>query len=474
MVEHGYRPKDAAARNRGRDQFQTIVEEFLKGHLTISRDAEVMINKRIAEIDELISNQLNEILHHPDFQKLEGSWRGLFHLVTQTKTGPMMKIRVMNSSKNELFRDFERATEFDQNALWKKVYEAEYGLFGGTPYGALIGDYEFCRDPDDIELLKHISNVAAAAHAPFFSAAHPSLINQDSWEQINNPRDLAMVYESTEFASWKSFRNSEDSRYVGLCLPRTLGRRPYGSTGQKVEGGEFNYEEKVDGKDHAKYLWMNAAYSLGVCATRSFTDYGMAVAMRGVVGGGLVKGLPVHNFPTGEGEIVMKCPTEVSIPDRRDAELQDLGFIPLIHCKDTDYAAFFSVRSCQKPKLWDTDEANANSRLSIQMPYIMATSRFAHYLKSMMRDRIGGFMSRSEAEAFLNRWIIQYVTPDDNAGQEAKASKPLREARIDVFEMPGKPGVYRAVALLRPHFQLEELTVSLRLVAELPAAPVAR
>jgi type VI secretion system protein ImpC len=348
------------------------------------------------------------------------------------------------------------------------VYEEQYGIFGGSPFGALVGDYEFGKHPEDIELLEKISNVAASAHAPFVSAAAPDLFNLPSYTSLDAPRDLAKIFDTTEFAKWKSFRQTEDSRYVALCLPRTLGRLPYGKDTKPVEA--FNYEEHVDGSDHSKYLWMNAAYSLATRMTNSFSQYGMCVAMRGVEGGGLVTGLPVHNFHTDEGDIDMKCPTEVPITDRREKELADLGFVPLVHCKDTDFAAFFSVQSAQKPKVYDTDAANANARLSTQIPYIMAVSRFAHYLKAMMRDKIGSFMSRDEAEKFLNRWITTYVVPDDSASPAVKARCPLRDARIDVSEVPGKPGVYRAVAFLRPHFQLDELTVSLRLVADLPAA----
>ncbi len=467
IVESGRFGADTPARERGKNLVKEFVGQFLEGHMNVARDVETMINQRIAQIDHLLSLQLNEILHHADFQKLEGSWRGLRHLVFNSSSNSQLKIRVMNVTKKELLRDMQRAPEFDQSALFKKVYEEEYGVFGGAPFGALIGDYEFGKHPEDVELLEKIASVASASHAPFFAAAAPSLMNLDSWTQIDAPRDLSKIFDSTEYAKWKGFRQSEDSRYVGLCLPRTLGRLPYGPDSKPVD--EFNYNEHVDGSDHSKYLWTNAAFSMGQRLADSFTKFGMCVAIRGVEGGGLVEGLPVHNFRTDEGDTVMKCPTESPITDRREKELADLGFIPLVHCKNTDYAAFFSVQSAQKPKLYDDDKANANARLSTQLPYIMAVSRFAHYLKAMMRDKIGSFMSRSEAEQFLNRWITQYVTPDDNAGPIAKSKCPLREARIDVVDVPGKPGAYRAVAFMRPHFQLDELTVSLRLVAELPA-----
>jgi len=468
IVEQGRFGVEAASRERGKDLVKEFVAQVLDGSMTVAKDAEMMINARIAQIDHLLSLQLNEILHHPQFQKLEGSWRGLKYLMDNSETGVGLKIRVLNASKKELLRDIEKAPEFDQSALFKKIYEEEYGVFGGAPFGALIGDFEFGKHPEDMALLEGMSHIAAQAHAPFVSAASPDLFNLEGYQQLDAPRDLAKIFDSTEYAKWKSFRQSEDSRYVALTLPRTLGRLPYGAETKPID--EFVYEEHVDGTDHTKYLWMNASYSLASKMTQSFSMYGMCVAMRGVEGGGLVEGLPTHNFATDEGDVAMKCPTEVPITDRREKELADLGFVPLVHCKGTDFAAFFSVQSCQKPKVYDTDSANANARLSTQLPYIMAVSRFAHYLKAMMRDKIGSFMSREEADTFLNRWITNYVTPDDSASPATKAQRPLREARIDVTEVPGKPGCYRAVAFLRPHFQLDELTVSLRLVADLPAA----
>jgi type VI secretion system protein ImpC len=468
IVEQGRFGVEIASRERGKNLVKEFVAQVLDGSMTIAKDAEMMINARIAQIDHLLSLQLNEILHHPAFQKLEGSWRGLKYLMDNSETGVGLKIRVLNASKKELLRDIEKAPEFDQSALFKKIYEEEYGVFGGAPFGALVGDFDFGKHPEDMALLEGMSHIAAQAHAPFVSAASSDLFNLESYLQLDAPRDLAKVFDSTEYAKWKSFRQSEDSRYVALALPRTLGRLPYGAETKPID--EFKYEEHVDGTDHSKYLWMNAAYALASKMTQSYSLYGMCVAMRGVEGGGLVEGLPAHTFSTDEGDVALKCPTEVPITDRREKELADLGFVPLVHCKGTDYAAFFSVQSCQKPKVYDTDSANANARLSTQLPYIMAVSRFAHYLKAMMRDKIGSFMSRDEASTFLNRWITKYVTPDDSASPATKASKPLREARIDVTEVPGKPGCYRAVAFLRPHFQLDELTVSLRLVADLPAA----
>jgi len=467
MVEQGRFGKDTTAKERGKNLIKEFVQQFLDGQMTVSRDAEAMINARIAQIDHLVSIQLNEILHHEGFQKLESSWRGLKYMLDQSETGSQLKIRILNASKKDLLRDLQRAPEFDQSAMFKKVYEEEYGVFGGEPFAALVGDYEFSKHPEDIELLEKISQVAAGAHAPFLAGASPELLNLESFTQIGDPRDLGKIFDSTEYAKWKSFRASEDSKYVALCLPRSLMRLPYGKDTKPIE--EFNYEEGVDGSDHSRYLWGNAAWALGARLTQSFAKYGWCATIRGVEGGGLVEGLPVHNFRTDEGDVALKCPTEVAITDRREKELADQGLVPLVHCKGTDYAAFFSVQSCNKPKMYDKDAANANARLSAQLPYILCVSRFAHYMKSIMRDKIGGFMSRTECERFLNDWISQYVITDDNAGQTAKASHPLREARVDVSEVPGKPGVYRAIAFLRPHFQLDELSVSLRLVADLPA-----
>jgi type VI secretion system protein ImpC len=467
IVEEGRMGKDEDAKVRGKDLVKEFVAQVLEGSMTVTKDAETMINQRIAQIDHLLSIQVNEILHHPTFQKLEASWRGLKYLLDQSETNDKLKIKVLNVSKRELLKDLQRAPEFDQSALFKKVYEEEFGVFGGAPFAAMIGDYEFGKHPEDIELLERISQTAAGAHAPFLSAASPEFFNLESYATLDAPRDLSKVFDSTEYAKWKSFRQSEDSRYVGLTAPRMLLRLPYGKNTKTVDA--FQYEEAVDGTDHNKYLWGNAAYALGTRLTNAFALYGWCAAIRGVEGGGLVEGLPVHNFYTDDGDLAMKCPTEVQITDRREKEMADQGFIPLVHSKNNDFAAFFSVQSCQKPKLYDKDAANANARLSTQLPYIFAVSRFAHYLKAMMRDKLGSFMSRENCERFLNQWIQNYVTPDDSALPSVKASHPLREARIDVAEVPGKPGVYRATAFLRPHFQLDELSVGLRLVADLPA-----
>ncbi len=466
IVDQGRVGRDAEAKARGRDLVKQFVAQVLEGSMTVARDTEAMINARIAQIDHLLSLQLTEILHHPEYQRLEASWRGLRYLMAQSETGSSLKVKVLNVSKKDLLRDLQRAPEFDQSALFKKVYEEEYGVFGGTPFGALVGDYYFDKSGQDLELLEKVSNVAAAAHAPFFSGVDASMFNLESFTELDQPRDLAKIFDNTEYAKWKTFRGTEDARYVALGAPRILLREPYGSQTVPVEA--FNYEERVDGTDHSAYLWGNSAWALAANVNKAFALYGWCAAIRGVESGGMVEGLPVHTFRTEAGELAMKCPTEVQITDRREKELADLGFAALVHQKGTANAAYFSVQSAQKPKAYDTPSATASARMSAQLPYIMATSRFAHYLKAMMRDKIGGFMTRGEADAFLNRWIQSYVAPL-NASASTKASKPLAEARVDVVEVPGKPGAYRAVAFLRPHFQLEELSVAMRLVADLPA-----
>lgn len=466
IIDESRMARGESQKSHARDIIGEFAKQIMEGTMLISKDTEAMINARIAQIDRLISSQLNEIMHHPEFQKLEGSWRGLNYLVMNSETGENLKIRVMNVSKKDLLKDMEKAAEFDQSTLFKKIYEEEFGTFGGSAYGALIGDFEFGNNPQDMSLLEKISEVAASAHAPFLSAASSTLFNLEKFTELGGPRDLAKIFQSVDYAKWKSFRDTEDSRYVGLCLPHILMRQPYGETNIPVES--FDFEEDCDGTDSSKFLWGNAVYALGTRLTDAFAKYHWTAAIRGVEGGGLVQGLPVHTFKTDEGDVALTCPTEIAITDRREKELADLGFIPLVHCKGTDYAAFFSTQTGNKPKKYDTDAANANARLSSQLQYILAVSRFAHYMKSIMRDKVGSFMTRKNAEDFLNRWIANYVLLDDSASQDMKAKYPLREARIDVSEIPGKPGAYRAVAYLKPHYQLDELSMSMRLVANLP------
>jgi type VI secretion system protein ImpC len=443
-----------AEHDRAKDLISELVREVLQGTVVVSENLSVTLDARVAELDELISRQLSEVLHHAEFQKLESSWTGLHYLCKHTSTGAGMKIQVLNATKKELVKDFKTAIDFDQSALFKKVYEEEFGTFGGAPFGALVGDYEIGRGAEDMYFVEQMSHVAAAAHAPFIT-------------DLGKPRDLSKVFDTVDYAKWKSFRESEDARYVGLTLPHFLGRLPYNpKDGMTVEG--FNFVEQVDGSDHSRYLWVNAAYAMAARLTAAFETYGWCAAIRGVEGGGLVEDLPSHTFKTDEGEVALKCPTEIAITDRREKELSDLGFIPLVHCKNTDYAAFFATQSAQKARKYDSDAANANAVLSAQLQYMFSVCRIAHYLKAMMRDKVGSFASAGNVEEFLNRWIRQYVVEDDNASQETKAAYPLREANVSVSEIPGRPGVYRAVSFVRPHFQLDELSVSLRLVAELP------
>lgn len=467
IVQQSRVAKSVSEHDRAKDIIGELVKEVMQGTVVVSDNLCATLDARVADLDTLISEQLSAVMHAAEFQQLESSWRGLHYLCKQTSTGPMLKIKVMNATKKELVRDFQTAIDFDQSALFKKIYEEEFGTFGGAPFAALIGDYEIGRQPTDMYFVEQMSHVAAAAHAPYISAASPELFGLETFTDLGKPRDLAKIFDTLEYAKWKSFRESEDSRYVGLTLPHFLGRLPYNpKDGTTVDG--FNYVEEVNGNDHSKYLWVNAAYAFASRLTNAFELYGWCAAIRGVEGGGLVEDLPTHTFKTDDGEIALKCPTEIAITDRREKELSDLGFIPLVHCKNTDYAAFFGAQSAQKPKKYDSDSANANAVLSAQLQYIMATSRVAHYLKAMMRDKIGSFASAGNVQDFLNKWIAQYVLLDDGASQEAKAQYPLREASVEVAEVPGRPGVYKAVAFLRPHFQLDELSVSLRLVAELP------
>jgi type VI secretion system protein ImpC len=453
-----------------KDYAMGLIGEFSNRVLTdedlSQKDVATLISDQIAALDDLISSQLDEILHHEEFQVMEGSWRGLQHLVMKTETSTRLKIRLLPATRAELQKDLDKAVEFDQSHLFKKIYEEEYGTYGGMPYSLLIGDFYIGRSPMDIGFMEKIAGVAAAAHAPFLAAAAPDLFDLSSFAELGKPRDLAKVFESTELIKWRSFRETEDSRYVTLTLPRTLMRLPYGPETNPVE--EFAYSENVSGKDHSEYLWGNPAYVLGERITNAFALHGWTAAIRGVEGGGIVEGLPAHTFMTDEGDIALKCPTEIAITDRREKELNDLGFLSLVHCKGTDKAAFFGGHTVNKPKVYNLDSANANASLSAMLPYILSASRFAHYFKVMMRDKIGSFMTAQEVQVFLQTWMSDYILLNDTANQNLKAKFPLREGRVDVMEVAGKPGVYTATAFLRPHFQLEELSASIRLVAELP------
>lgn len=473
LLDQAISATKATERSRAEELLATLTEEALKGTVTWDKNLTATINQAISRIDAVMSTQLSAVMHHEKFQKLEGSWRGLSHLVMNSETSANLKIKVLNVSKKELFKDLDKAVEFDQSQLFKKLYETEFGSPGGEPYATLIGDYEFTGHPQDLQMLESISNVSAAAFCPFVSAADPALFGFDNWTELSQPRDLEKIFETAEYAKWRSFRESEDSRFVSLVMPRTLSRLPYGANTAPVE--EFDFEEApiaADGAslpmDHEDYTWMNAAYVMGTNLTAAFSEYGWCTAIRGAEGGGKVEGLPTHTFTSDDGDSDMMCPTEIGITDRREAELSKLGFLPLCHYKNTDYSVFFGAQTVQSPKKYDTPEATANAAISARLPYIMASSRFAHYLKVMARDKIGSFMEASDCEDWLNRWITNYVTADPKPSADTKARYPLREAKVVVQEVAGAPGSYNAVAHLRPWLQMEELTTSLRMVARIP------
>jgi type VI secretion system protein ImpC len=459
--------------DRAQELVKTLVEQALAGTITFDRNLPRTIDRAIAALDAKLSSQLNEIIHNPRFIQLEGTWRGLNYLVMNSETGTSLKLRVLNLPKRELLRDLTRAVEFDQSQLFKQIYENEFGTPGGEPYGALIGDYEWTSHPDDIEALRLVSNVAAGAFAPFISGVGAGMFGFKNWTELSKPRDLAKIFDTIEYTKWRSFRESEDSRFVNLVLPRVVARLPYGSTTKPID--EFNYEEApfdasgaAKPMDHEHYCWMNAAYVMGTRLTDTFAKTGFCTAIRGAEGGGKVENLPFHVFTSDDGDLDAKCPSEIGITDRREFELSNLGFLPLCHYKNTDYAVFFGAQSTQKPKKYDRPEATSNAAISARLPYLMATSRFAHYLKVMARDKIGSFMEAADCERWLNRWIQNYVNANENAGQEMKSRFPLREARIEVKEIPGRPGSYNAIAYMRPWLQMEELTTSMRMVARIP------
>lgn len=462
-------------RNEAEDMLKALVQQSMQGTVKWDKNLSITINNAIAAIDQAMSKQLSAIMHHDKFKKLEGSWRGLHHLVSNSETGADLKIRLMNISKKELQRDLEKAVEFDQSQIFRKVYESEFGTAGGEPYAALIGDFEFSSHPEDVSLLSKMSNVSAAGFCPFISAASPQMFGFDSYTELSKPRDLEKIFDSAEYTQWRSFRESEDSRFVALAMPRVLARAPYGASTKAIEAFDFEeIEPGQDGRaraaDHDDYCWMNAAYAMGTTVAHSYAEYGWCTSIRGAEGGGKVEGLPTHTFISDDGDTDAKCPTEIGITDRREAELSKLGFLPLCHYKNTDYAVFFGGQTAQKPKKYSDPNATENAAISARLPYIMATSRIAHFLKVMARDKVGSFMEASDAEIWLNRWINQYVNASPGASPEMKARFPLREAKVEVKEVPGQPGVYSAVAWMRPWLQMEELTASLRLVANIPKA----
>ena len=470
LLDKEFKPRSDDVRSEVEQAVQTLARQALAQTQLIGNDVIGSIEAMIAALDHKLSEQINLILHHADFQKLESAWRGLHHLVNNTETDEMLKIRVMNISKTELHRTLKRykGTSWDQSPVFKKIYEEEYGQFGGEPFGCLVGDYYFDHTPPDVELLGEIAKISAAAHAPFLAAPSPTLMQMDSWQELANPRDLTKIFTTPQYAGWRSLRESDDARYIGLAMPRFLARQPYGAKTNPVE--DFNFEEDTASADHSKYAWANAAYAMATNINRSFKLYGWCSRIRGIESGGAVKGLPTHTFPTDDGGVDMKCPTEIAISDRREAELAKNGFMPLVHRKNSDFAAFIGAQSLQKPAEYDDPDATANANLAARLPYLFATCRFAHYLKCIVRDKVGSFKERDAMEKWLNAWIMNYVDGDPaNSSEVTKAEKPLAAAQVVVEDVPGNPGYYTSKFFLRPHYQLEGLTVSLRLVSKLPS-----
>ncbi|MFC3338686.1 type VI secretion system contractile sheath large subunit [Paracandidimonas soli] len=470
LLKKEFKPKTTQAEAAVQHAVRTLARQALEQSVTISSDAYQTIQAVIAQIDAKLSEQTNLILHHEDFQQLEGAWRGLHYLVNNTETDELLKIRVMCISKKELSRTLRRhkGIGWDQSPIFKKVYEEEYGQFGGEPLGCLVGDYHFDHSPQDVEMLGELARICAAAHSPFISGVSPAVMQMDSWQELANPRDLTKIFTNTEYAAWRSLRESEDARYIGLAMPRFLARLPYGARTNPVD--EFDFEEDTDGANHDRYAWANSAYAMAVNVNRSFKDYGWCTSIRGVESGGAVENLPCHTFPTDDGGVDMKCPTEIAISDRREAELAKNGFMPLVHRKNSDFAAFIGAQSLQKPQEYYDADATANAKLAARLPYLFACCRFAHYLKCIVRDKIGSFRERDEMERWLNSWIMNYVDGDPaNSSQDTKSRKPLAAAEVQVEEIEDNPGYYAAKFFLRPHYQLEGLTVSLRLVSKLPS-----
>ncbi|MGJ8640755.1 MAG: type VI secretion system contractile sheath large subunit [Opitutaceae bacterium] len=457
--------KESAVKNA----VKTLAQQALSNEALISEDALQSIESLIAAIDQKLSEQINEILHNDEFQKLEGTWRGLHHLVSNTETDEKLKLRVFNISKKELGKTFKKfpGSRWDQSPLFKKIYGAEYDTPGGEPFSCLVGDYAFDHSAPDLEVLKGVAKLAGASHSPFITSPAPTLFDLEDWTEVNNPAQLKPQFQRPEYAGWRSFRESDDSKYIGMAMPRFLARVPYGPTTNPVD--EFHFEETTDGSDHGRYCWANSAFAMATNITRSFKHFGMCTSIRGAESGGAVEGLPVHTFPTADGKSEMKCPTEVAIGDRREKELSDLGMLPLQHWKNTDYAVFVGGQSLQEPSIYADDADSANAQLAARLPYLFATCRFAHYLKMIAREKVGSFMERDDMQTFLNNWINQYVVDDPSASQDTKARFPLAAAEVTVAEVPGNPGYYTSRFALRPHYQLEGLSASLSLVSQLPS-----
>jgi type VI secretion system protein ImpC len=469
LLKKSFKPRNDSAAAEVENAVAALVQQALADTSLVKDDVLDTIDSMIAKLDEQLTVQLNEIIHAPEFQKIESAWRGLNYLVFNSETDTTLKIRVMNVSKEELYREFKvyPGARWDQSPIFKKLYEAEYGQLGGDPYGCLVGDYYFDHSPTDVQLLRDISKVSAAAHAPFFAAANSALLGMDSWNELSNPRDIGKIFDTPDYAAFKSLRDQPDSRYVGLCMPRVLARQPYGAKSEPVE--EFAFEEDTDGHKGEKYAWMNAAYAMATNINRAYKEYGWTVRIRGVQSGGEVINLPTHTFPTDDGGIDLKCPTEIAISDRREAELSKSGLLPLIHRKNTDKAAFIGAQSLYKPRKMSTEEATASDNLSSRIPYMFAVSRFAHYLKCMVRDKIGATMEQDQLQQWLHEWIMDYVDGDPkNSSEETKARRPLADAKVEVFPDEENPGYYAARFYLRPHFQLEQMDIGLSLVSRLP------
>ena len=469
LLNREFNLNNSIEENNIKKSIQTLAYEISKMEDFNHGSAFYTLEGIIAELDKKLSKQINLIIHHKDFQQIESAWRGLEYLVKNTNTSENIQLKVFNISKKEIGKTIKKykGTAWDQSPLFKRIYEDEYGTAGGIPFGTIIGDYYFNQTAPDIEIMKGLSQIAAASHSPFIASSDPSFMNMDSWQELANPRDISKIFLTPEYILWRSFRESEDSRYFVLTMPKILGRLPYGPNTNPV--GKFAFIEDTGSVNTSKYCWMNAAYALGVVVNRSFEEYGWCAKIRGIDSGGKVYNLPVLEFPTSSGELPVKCPTEVAITDRREAELSSNGFLPLCYLKNTNYAVFLGGQTVNKPANYKEIDATANSNLSARLPYIYATSRFAHYIKCIVRDKIGSFKERKAMSDWLNNWISGYVTSDPNATEEVKAKYPLADAKIEVNRVESQNGYYEAKFYLRPHYQLEGLTSSLRLVSKIPS-----
>ena len=422
----------------------------------------------LADLDTALSRQVNGILHHREFQTIEAAWRGLNFLVRQTETTASLKIRVLDITKRELSRTLRkfRGTAWDQSPLFRKLYDEEYGQFGGEPYGVVIGDFHVDHHPEDVQLLADMAKIAAAAHFPFVAGAAPSVMQMESWSELANPRDLTRIFQTPEYTAWRAMRSDEDTRYIGLCMPHCLARLPYGADGDPLD--EWAFEEVTDGPDASRFLWINAAYAFASNIARAFTLYGWCTRIRGVDTGGRVDGLIAHTFSSADGDMDRRCITEVSLSERRETELSRAGFIPLLHRKNTDHAVFVSAQSLQLPATYADAEATANAVLSSRLPYLLACCRFAQYLKCMVRDKVGSSLSQTQLQQWLLDWLMGYVDGSPaTSSDEWKAAHPLAGADVVVEPREGEPGQYEARFFLRPHYQLEGMSVSLRLMSRL-------